>query len=358
MHFLIRAPARIHMTLIDLNGSVERIDGGLGFGIQEPFFKVEFWDDIPNNNHLSKDFKSPLNKKYAIKIGEKRVNFYGNQNEKEIFEDIIHRMRSKYNLLPKEFSVHIHKRIPPHQGFGSKTQLLLTFAKGIAELYGITPSVYELTRIVGRGGTSGIGYQVFEQGGFHFDLGHSFGKMKEKQSFLPSSASSARPGLPFFHCDLPSNWKIFIMHPQISQKIADQKEISIFSDFTPIAQRDIEIISHRILFQIIPGLLQQDLKVLADGMHTINNHGFKKIEISLQPSFVPDLLNKIYEEFHIPAGLSSFGPILYVIVDNSMRIQDFTNFIHKFNQNDSSIPKINLFETFPNNQGALISHIP
>ena len=37
----IRTPARIHITLLDLNGSYGRIDGGIGFSIQNPQFILE-----------------------------------------------------------------------------------------------------------------------------------------------------------------------------------------------------------------------------------------------------------------------------------------------------------------------------
>ena len=119
MHFLIRAPARIHMTLIDLNGSVGRIDGGLGFGIQEPFFKVEFWDDIPNNNHLSKDLKSPLNKKYAIKIGEKVyiIREYNTHNNNDdfsqytIYDAICYRKFNDYVEWCTSTQANCHKNI-------------------------------------------------------------------------------------------------------------------------------------------------------------------------------------------------------------------------------------------------------
>lgn len=38
---IIRAPARIHMSLIDLNGSYRRIDGGIGLALSEPQFVLE-----------------------------------------------------------------------------------------------------------------------------------------------------------------------------------------------------------------------------------------------------------------------------------------------------------------------------
>ena len=38
---IIRAPARIHMSLIDLNGSYRRVDGGIGLALADPQFVLE-----------------------------------------------------------------------------------------------------------------------------------------------------------------------------------------------------------------------------------------------------------------------------------------------------------------------------
>ena len=38
---IIKTPSRLHMSLIDLNGSYKRIDGGIGLAIQEPQFVLE-----------------------------------------------------------------------------------------------------------------------------------------------------------------------------------------------------------------------------------------------------------------------------------------------------------------------------
>ena len=38
---IIRAPSRLHMSLIDLNGSYKRIDGGIGLALSDPQFVLE-----------------------------------------------------------------------------------------------------------------------------------------------------------------------------------------------------------------------------------------------------------------------------------------------------------------------------
>ena len=66
----------------------------------------------------------------------------------------------------------------------------LSTGKLIAEHIGAYSNGYSLGEIIGRGGTSGIGVFSFDFGGFIVDGGHS---LKSKSSFLPSSASQAKP---------------------------------------------------------------------------------------------------------------------------------------------------------------------
>ncbi|WP_457559349.1 beta-ribofuranosylaminobenzene 5'-phosphate synthase family protein [Candidatus Harpocratesius sp.] len=347
MHFLIHAPARIHMSLIDLNGSLGRIDGGFGFGIQNPHLEIEFWDKFP---------ESSFNKFKLIEFKDSKVYFLGNDEQKDLLFFVLKQLEREYSLSPRSFFVRINQVIPSHKGFGSKTQILLSLARGICEIYKLSFSVSKLTKLVQRGGTSGIGYQVFEKGGFHLDLGHTFGPQAEKQNFLPSSATNAFPALPFFHFDFPEKWKIILLLPQVSQEIANKKEVSIFSVYTPILQSDVEKIAHRLLFQVIPGILQQNLTVLADGIWAINNMGFKKIELSLQHSIIPSLLTNIYNSYQIPIGLSSFGPVLYTIVEKSFELESFKKHIQSFLQDFQNAPIFEIFETLPDNRGAFITH--
>ncbi len=66
----------------------------------------------------------------------------------------------------------VTKRLPPHVGLGSGTQLALAVAAGIAEAYGQSVDVRQLAPTLGRGGRSGIGVATFEAGGFVLDGGH------------------------------------------------------------------------------------------------------------------------------------------------------------------------------------------
>ncbi|MGB9202191.1 beta-ribofuranosylaminobenzene 5'-phosphate synthase family protein, partial [Methanobacterium sp.] len=172
---IIETPSRLHLTLLDLNGIYGRIDGGVGITLKNPCLKLEA-ESTQNGIEVGFSKSCQLIKDY--------VNDYTIKIENSV-------LKIK-NALEIEggFKFTVEKGFPPHSGLGSGTQLSLAVAKLISSMNHQDLTALELAKIVGRGGTSGIGVESFENGGFIVDGGH---KSNEKQGFLPSSASCATP---------------------------------------------------------------------------------------------------------------------------------------------------------------------
>jgi beta-ribofuranosylaminobenzene 5'-phosphate synthase len=135
----VSAPSRLHITLLDLSGDLGFVDGGVGVAIKLPrtVVRAEPYHELSVEGPRAKEVRGKL---------------------------------SELGLTGK---VVIENAPPPHMGFGSTTQLLLSSAKALGLINGIEFSVNELGALMGRGGTSGIGVKAFEEGGFIFDFGHS-----------------------------------------------------------------------------------------------------------------------------------------------------------------------------------------
>ena len=249
------------------------------------------------------------------------------------------------------------KSILPHVGLGSKTQFLLSVVKGLCYLKKINLTIKEMASLVERGGTSGIGYQIFEEGGFILDLGHSYGKNGEKTTFLPSSASKAQPAMAFFHHIMPENWNILLLVPNVKQGANNIEERNIFQEYTPIPLQDVEKISHRILMQIVPSIINKDLDNFAKALWFINNHGFKKIEIGLQHECISKLLQDIYSTFKVPVGISSFGPGVFVITDSEEKSKEIYDYISSRLEDPSISPGGKIIQTKPNNSGFSLKNL-
>ena len=292
----ITTPCRIHLSLIDENGYTGRVDGGIGLMLDRPNVVFEA------TNH-AEEFKIEAHKYYRESI--------------EVINEQASKIFKAYNINNKNFHFNLKRYYPSHVGLGSKTQLSLAIAIAITKLKNKIVSVQELTKLVQRGGTSGIGWRGFEKGGFIIDAGHNFGKGKEKESFLPSSASiTADPALTIMRYPIPEHWRFVLVIPNVKKGAYGDEEISIFQSHAPIPKEEVNEVSHQILMKVIPGIINEDLECFGEGLKRIQRIGFKKIEISLQHDIVKNVLS-LFEECGVKAfGMSSFGPSIVGVVES------------------------------------------
>ncbi len=314
MFIKVKTPSRIHITLIDLNGSIGRVDGGVGFALNQPSIVVELRKGknkcISKNTELKKKAENTLNKLKSV---------FGFEAEVSILEEY-----------------------KPHCGLGSGTQLSLAIAKAYSELFGIKLSVRELAKIVGRGGTSGIGVAVFEKGGFIVDGGHS---LTVKKGFSPSSLSKAPPPPVIFRYDFP--WKVAIVIPEVLG-FAGRREVNLFEKNCPIPIEEVRELSHIILMKLLPSVVEEDIDSFRKTISKIQKIGFKKIEVNMHSDIgIPELL----EQFE-GAGMSSTGTAIYIVVESEKEGKILLKDMKKFFE-EKGIECETLIAT-PNNTGARV----
>ena len=335
MKVRITTPCRIHLSLIDENGYTGRIDGGFGLMLNRPNVVLEA-------TNSADEFQIECHRYYRESIE------VINENASKIFK--------AFNISNKNFHFNLKKYYPSHVGLGSKTQLALAIATAIIKLKkkNNNLSIQKLTKIVERGGTSGIGWRGFETGGFIIDAGHDFGKGKEKESFLPSSAStSANPALTVLRYPIPDNWRFVLAIPNVKKGAYGDEEISIFQKHAPIPKEEVNEVSHQILMKVIPGILKRDLECFGEGLKRIQSIGFKKIEIDLQHDIVKDLLI-LLEEFGVKAfGMTSFGPSVIGVTETDSEANELFKQVQKHLRNIGG----HIYICKPNNTGAKIEYI-
>ncbi|NHJ23113.1 MAG: hypothetical protein EAX89_00960 [Candidatus Lokiarchaeota archaeon] len=334
MKIRIITPCRIHLSLIDENGFTGRVDGGIGLMLDRPNVVFE-----ASNN--AEEFKIKANKYYRESI--------------EVINEIASRVFKAFNISNKNFHFNLIRYYPSHVGLGSKTQLSLAIARAITKLKNINNlNTNELTKLVGRGGTSGIGWRGFENGGFILDAGHDFGIGKEKETFLPSSASTeVDPAITILRYPIPENWRFVLVIPNVKKGAYGDEEVSIFQSNAPIPKSEVTEVSHQILMKVIPGIIKNDLKCFGEGLKSIQKIGFKKIEISLQHDIVKGIL-KFFEEFGLKAyAMSSFGPSIVGIVESD----EEANALLKEVQMRLKPIGGHIYICKPNNDGAKIEYL-
>ncbi len=123
------SPSRLHLTLIDLNAEIGRVDGGgVGITLESPSLEISASEadtvEVVGSSLLAGRM-----------------------------------LKAAKAVIPegKGIKIHIKRDLPDHVGLGSGTQAALSVAAAINEIYGLGKSVRELAVAVGRGGTSGIG---------------------------------------------------------------------------------------------------------------------------------------------------------------------------------------------------------
>ncbi|HOW13639.1 beta-ribofuranosylaminobenzene 5'-phosphate synthase [Methanosarcina sp.] len=277
------SPSRLHLTLIDLNAEIGRVDGGVGITLESPSLEISASEadtvEVVGSSLLAGRM-----------------------------------LKAAKAVLPegKGIRILIKRDLPDHVGLGSGTQAALSVAAAINEIYGLGKSVRELAVAVGRGGTSGIGVAAFENGGFIVDGGHKF---KEKGAFSPSAASKMPPGPVLFRRAFP-DWNIVLAIPN-TKGVHDAEEVDIFKKVCPIPLAEVQEISHVILMQMLPALIEEDIESFGRAVNHFQTAGFKKREVELQPKPVLDAMKYMQDNGASGSGVSSFGPVVYGIVGSS-----------------------------------------
>ena len=337
MEINIKTPSRLHLTLLDLNGELGRIDGGLGITINKPNFEINIYDNdsIDNNKKMNLLEKTDIidkTIKIQTKLGLILVTNESNRlvNPKDFLTTIskviinfVDNLIEKYKSLNSDnfpVQITIKQALSPHMGLGSKTQISLAIAKALSllikKINKIEIDITELTELVSRGGTSGIGYRSFSEGGFILDCGHIFGKNCEKETFLPSSASNAKPARTLVRYNFPKKWKILLSILNVPAGASNTEEINIFQKYCPVPLQEVQELSHLILMQTLPGIIEEDLSVFGNSILKFQDLGFKKIEVSLQHQRVKDLMTFQINNGVKCVGMSSFGPTIYSIFES------------------------------------------
>lgn len=318
----ITTPSRLHFSLIDLNGQLGRIDGGFGLAIKEPNFQI---------------VAEPSTEIHVDSIAyTERVS------------EILTRLQKSYQF--PGIKLKLISEIPTHSGFGSGTQLSLGIASAVNTLYNLNLNLLELARSVGRGGTSGIGVAAFETGGFIVDGGHRY--PEQKSSFLPSAAAvDISPPPILFHHAFPE-WQLLIVLPNCS-RIYGEQELDLFRTLCPQPSSVAPKLSHLLLFQVLPAMLENDMISFGKALNEIQTFGWKKVEIEAQGVELKQTLEFLQTNGALGAGVSSWGPAICAVSEDIEGLKRKTEvFLGKLPSGGTC------FVTTANNTGAYLTYSP
>jgi len=120
MKFYVKTPARLHLGLVDLNGDLGRIFGGLGVGISHPNVILEAQK---SQIFTFSGENAELTRKLALQI----LQAYG---------------------IKEKVMIDVKQVIPEHVGLGSGTQVALAIAASLSRLFNLKGSIHELAVVM------------------------------------------------------------------------------------------------------------------------------------------------------------------------------------------------------------------
>lgn len=231
MKVYVKTPARLHLGLIDLNGDLGRIFGGLGVGIDHPNVILEAQQSV----------------KLSV-TGEKT----------DLAKALAQRFLETYHIKGN-VSLNVKQTIPEHVGLGSGTQLALAVATALAKLYNVKATVQQLASAMGRGRRSGIGTAVFEQGGFVIDGGKTMNSALHAMIF-PSV---------IFRQPFPEDWIFIVAIPNVERGLAKDEEVAAFEGLPPMRVEDVGKICRLIVMKLLPSIVERNIEDFGEALTQI-----------------------------------------------------------------------------------------
>jgi beta-ribofuranosylaminobenzene 5'-phosphate synthase len=290
--FVVEAPARLHFGLLDLRGGMGRRFGGIGAPAPAVSVRV---------------IVSPASEVVA------------EGHEAERGADFARRFLASHRISGGARIV-VERSIPAHAGLGSGTQLGLSIARALAELYRVAATPEDLARAVGRAKRSAVGTWTFAGGGFVVEGGRRLGYDDDVGPLL-----ARQP--------LPSSWRCVLAVPDSAPGVSGAMEAQAFAELPVPDERDVERVSHLVLMGMLPSVIEGDLETFGAALsevQEINGRWFSHAQGGMfAPGPSAEIIRVMRDSGAPGVGQSSWGPSVYAIVDGddaaaslSKRIRD------------------------------------
>lgn len=272
----VRAPARLHLGFLDLDGAIGRRFGSIGLAVDRPETELTLKRSAHHEAHGLESARAlALLKKFAG------------------------------DMPDTGYAVEVLKAIPAHAGLGSGTQLALAIGAAIARMEGRTLSPEDLAPLGERGARSGIGLSAFASGGFIVDGG---------------KGADDRPPPLTVRCDFPADWRIMLILEKSGAGVSGEAEATAFANLPGFPQSSAAHICHLVLMKLIPGLKETDLaafgSALTEIQQIVGGYFASKQGGSVWTSpAVGRLAHRMRDLGARGIGQSSWGPTGFAFVD-------------------------------------------
>ena len=274
----VRAPARLHLGFLDLEGGLGRRFGSLGLTVEG----------------------------LATQLRVEPADIFAVEGETEVgrCRAMLDRLAAAWDLAPVK--VTIDRSIPAHAGLGSGTQLALALGAALARLTCRPMAPRQIAQELQRGSRSGIGIGAFEQGGFILDGGRG--------------ADGAPPPviarLPF-----PEAWRLLLIFDLATEGLHGAGEDGAFRRLPPYTPELAGRLCRLVVMRLLPGLADADLDAVGPAIGEIQREVGDYFAPAQNGRFVSpavsDVLGWLAGEGVAGIGQSSWGPTGFAILPDA-----------------------------------------
>ena len=275
----VKAPGRLHMGFVDLNGDLGRSFGSLGLCLENIYTEVRarHSDDIV--------CEGP---------GAERAYRYARQiKELTQFDGGVH--------------IDIQSALEEHVGLGSGTQMCLAVSTAIRHLKGLEISLEEIVVELGRGARSGIGVGAFKYGGFLVDGGRG-------------DLASVPPIIS--HLKFPESWRIVLIFDWQQKGVHGKEEKQAFRSLDPMDNRTANSLCRLMLMQVLPSLAEANFQGFGLGITRIQKEVgdfFAPMQGGrFQSKDVENTLEHMEKSGAYGVGQSSWGPTGFAVFESEI----------------------------------------
>lgn len=275
------APAHVHAGNMDLNGSLGRLYGTVGFTIDRPklVVEVEESDAIEANDPFAERFARAIAKGLGI----------------------------------EGLRIIVRERFPEYAGLGYVTTLGLAIGLGAVKVHGLRRDVEDVALLIRRGLVTALGLYACKLGGFIVEGG--FRKDLVERSVPPL----------VFRGDIPGDWLFVVAVPEAPRRrIAElraSREEAILREVS-MSDEEASYLSRLVLMKIIPSFVERDVVGFGEALTEFNRRlgmVWQKYQGGIYCDPIVDKGIELMLKYAYGACQSSWGPAFYGILDREDR---------------------------------------
>jgi len=278
----VRAPARIHLTVLDMNRFSPSRPGGGGVG-----FAIQLYCTVTvtcTEKDIAIDYNRPAIIRHFIEVFKKLSGYTGG-----------------FSVIARD---HQHQ----HVGLGSTSTIMIALANALNRAVGSPFSNDQLRKL--------IGYNYVEEtveGNVAFGFETGVGPAASTHGGMAIMGDDLTL---IYHHSFAEGKNVYVVIPPSDISSAGTKEFDLLMNKARVLDyRDRELKAYLIMMDLIPALEKGDLPRMGDIIWEFDFRGSKRAEVEHHSFAIYHYMSRLRESGLEFVGMSSVGPSIVIITE-------------------------------------------